>query len=54
MLQKSLHKYQMNFPVVTTKPTYEPESKLLHLESLKMLLQEASTAYTSEIPDSNE
>ena len=51
MFQKYLHKAQMAFPVVSARLTYAPVTLLLHLESLKMLLQEANSVYPNYIPD---
>ena len=44
----------MALPVVTSRPYYGPETTLIQLESLKMLLQVASSAYPSNIPYSND
>ena len=49
MLQKSLHKDQMTFPVVTASLTSAPAPTILQLDSLRMFLQEASSAYPADI-----
>ena len=54
MLQESLHKTQIAVPVIDASLTYAPSDALLHMESLKMLLQEAASAYPSDIPHYNE
>ena len=54
MFQNSLHNDQTDFPIVTANHTYEPAAALLHMESLNMLLQEAASAYPTDIPDYNE
>ena len=53
MFHKSLHKYQMEFAVVSAILNYAPEVALLHLKSPNMLPQEAASAYTADINDSN-
>ena len=54
MFQTVLHKTQMVFTVIAVGLNYAPADTLLHTESLKMLLQEADSAYPSDIPYSNE
>ena len=43
----------MAFPIVTSSPMYTPKDALIHMDSLKMLLQEYASAYPSDIIDSN-
>ena len=54
MFYKDLHKEQMDFTVITASLTYATEVSLLHLESLKMIIQDAESTYPTNIPDSNE
>ena len=54
MLQKALHKAQLASTNVSDIHNYPPTAALLHLESLKMLLQEADSAYPADITDTNE
>ena len=44
----------MAFPVVSTRLTYAPAAALIHLESLKMLLQDDASAYPADTPDYKE
>ena len=54
MLQEYLHKTQIAVPVIDASLTYAPSDALLHMESLKMLLQETDSAYPAAIHDPNE
>ena len=53
MFQKALQKHLIDLTVVTAMLYYAPESTLLQLESLKMILQYAASIYPTAIPDSN-
>ena len=54
LFQKAPQKAQIALFVVANSLTYEPVYAILHLDSPKMLQQEAYSTYTSGIPDSNE
>ena len=54
MLQKYLHKAQIAVPIVSKIITHAPAAALLHLESLKMIIQEAVSKYTTDVSDYNE
>ena len=54
MFHKSPQKSQMEFPIISDSLTYTPKSSLLQMESSKMILQDADSAYTADIPASNE
>ena len=50
MFQKSLKKTQIYFPIVAVIIFNAPESALLHLDSLKMILQDYDSVYPADKP----
>ena len=54
MFHKALEKAQMDFPVVTDSLSYAPKYALLQMDPLKILLQDAASAYPPDIPASND